>query len=297
MHEEKTAVKVKSEDDRKLVIETAEGKEETYYLNPIRTMYLRVEQLQVVKSFSSHDGWAFWHRVLRDQGAPEPPMEPAPELTAAVSGTAVLEAGRIGIIGAPGSKARVFRIAIMPGDEGEQDARDKWAQEHGKQPFGQLTTVGFTRHDWEIGNDDEWFIQCEVSAGTMETIASAVSSGALREARIGLQLRDIYTDDDWSPPSCSTDWFLRPSKGDNSIDSPESAYGAVSSLVLALEAIDLRPQAEAVPESCEDAPTEVEPHPTVAGLAAVGAGIKSLRDTVKWVGGLIALALLMLAFK
>lgn len=224
-------------------------------------------------------------------------MEPPPELTTTVSGTAVLEAGRIGIVGAPESTTRVIRLAFMPVDEGEQEAREKWAQEHGKQPLGQLTTVGFTRRDWEIGNDDQWFIQCEVSADTMEAITSSVSSGALREARIGLQLRDIYTDDDWSPPSCSTDWFLRPGKGDNSIDSPEFAYGAVSSLVLSLESVDLRPQPEAEPEPREDAPTEVEPDPGVAGLAAVGERIESLRKTVKWVGGLIALALLVLAFK
>ena len=47
MRDDNSNVAITSEDDETLVIQTPEGKHETYYLNPIRTMELQVAELQI----------------------------------------------------------------------------------------------------------------------------------------------------------------------------------------------------------------------------------------------------------
>lgn len=289
MSEEKVVVKVKSEAERKLVIETPEGKEQTYYLNPIRTMYLHVQKLQISK------GLHLYHFGDAELG-------PQPELSLYVLGTATLEGRSISVIGDPGNKTRTLSLSFKaPNEEGKQS--EDAAQKQGKTPRYTSATVGLNRHDWEIGNDDDWFAECEVSPDTLIAISSAVSSGRLRGMTVGLTLEGIYSDDDWAPPSVKTDWFLRPNRSDDTIDFPELARGDITRLWLDLASVDLRPQSEEAnpePEALDDpAPApmaaQMDHHTTV--LYVLAGNVEKLRGTLKWVGGLIAFFLLVLAFK
>ncbi|HEY8606409.1 MAG TPA: hypothetical protein VIM12_04755 [Noviherbaspirillum sp.] len=291
MKAEKNIVQVKSEAAGELVIETPGGKEETYYLNPVRTMRLDVEQLQVYR------GGDRMH--LLNQDLPTPP-----ELSLYVLGTASLEGRSISVIGEPDNKARRLKIAFRALDEEGRKRREEWSRKHDKPVRFTGATVGFLRSDWEIGNDDEWFVECEVSSEMLDEIVSAVSSKSLRGMSIGLTLKGIYADENWAPPSARTNWYLRPNREDNAVDSPEMAHGKVTSINLSLADANLRPQQEnddGAELPAEDKPelltSAVEPSVNVSNINALAANIEKLRVTLKWVGGFIAFFLMILAFK
>ena len=271
-------VNILSEDGGELVIQASEGKEETYYLNPIRTMRLIAEELQVCCGTSS-----------LTFGMPE--RLPPPLFS--VHGEAWLEGGYISVIGESSNKSRVFRIAFKAFDETDVAQREVKA---GK--FPNLVTVGFSRRDWEIGNDDCWFIECYVSPQILGAIVSAVSAGTLTRLNLGLTLEGIYSDDNWAPPSAGANWFLRPSRSDNSRMSPEMAFGGISVLDIGLSRIDLRAKPEAeVEEEVSIPKPEPEPDLKMQALTVLNANIEKLHGTVKTVGWAIALVLLVLVLK
>ncbi len=271
-------VNIVSEEHRELVVREAEGEEKTYYLNPIRSMRLIAEELQVFCGTSS-----------LTLGMPE--RLPPPQFS--VHGEAWLEGGYISVIGEPSNRSRNLRIAFKAYDEADVARREEKA---GK--FPNLVTVGFSRRDWEIGNDDCWFIECYVAPQTLDAIISAVSTGTLRRLTLGLTLEGIYTDDDWAPPSVGANWFLRPSRSGNSRLSPEMAFGSIAVLNLGLSRVDLRSKPE--PENEEEA-TGQESRPEsdvkMQALTALNNNIEKLQATVKTVGWAIALVLLALVLK
>lgn len=274
-------VDVVSEGEGKLIVRTPEGKEETYYQSPIRTMRLRAEELQV-----SCGAWA--------GGLSSVERLPTPQTY--VSGTAHLESGSISVIGEPSNVAHKFRVSFRVYDPEEFD---RYFKETGKHVYS--TSVGFVRRDWEIGNDDYWFIEVRVTQQTMDAIVSALSSGSMQGMTLGLTLVNIYSDDNWAPPSVASDWFLRPSERDNSIRSPEMAHGEVAYLDMTLAKANLLPAAapEDDYEDEEDEEEKPEPEPDMRALAiaAVGRKVEELQATVKVVGWVIAIALVVLVFK
>lgn len=282
MSDENVRVDVVSDADGELVIRTPEGEERTYYANPIRTMRLVIGELQVHCSA---------HSYSLDDAA----RLPDTEIT--VSGMARFEqVALISVIGEPTNVSREFRISFRGYDQSEVEAH---ATESGEPQF--MTSVGFTRRDWEIGNDDVWFIEAGVSKRTLDDIVSALSSGKLQGMSVGLSVANIYTDNSWAPPSMAADWFLRPSRSDNSIKMPEMARGEVRYLNMALAKADLTPQPapgfdDEAEEDEVDKPAPEPDHRALA-LVALSQRIEQLRGTVKNVGWAIAIMLFIQVLK
>ena len=275
-------VEVVSETEGELVIRTPDGKEKTYYLNPIRTMRLIVEELQVNCGASS-----------LTFGMPE--RLPPPQFS--IRGQAWLEGGKISVIGEPSNQSRTFSIAFKPYDEAA--AADMASDEERLERRPDLVTLGFVRRDWEIGNDDEWFTECYVSPRMIDAIVSAVSAGTLKQMNLNLRMEKIYSDNNWAPPSAGADWFLRPSRPDNSLKFPELSHGAITGLNLALSKVDLRSQPEEEPneELEDDEKPEPPPDMRLLALTSLNHNIEKFQGTVKTVGWAIVLLLLMLVLK
>lgn len=280
---DKVVVSVVSEGDGELVIQTQEGKEETYYLNPIRSMRLIVEELQVSCGASA-------------LSLGMPGRLPPPQFS--VRGTAWLEGGHISVIGEPANKSRTLSISFKAYDEADIANREA---ELGKMPH--TVSLGFVRRDWEIGNDDEWFVECYVAPAMMDAIAAAISGRTLKRMTVSLTLDGIYSDDNWAPPSAGADWFLRPSRSDNSLQFPEMVHGGIMVLDLGLARADLRAKLE--PEPGEPDLDDLEqthadaliPAEQLQAIQALASNIEKFRGTVKTVGWAIAAVLLVLALK
>lgn len=281
MTEQEDAINVKSDDGRKLIIQTSEGEEKTYYYSFIRTMYLQVETLEFATALSNYS-FSLVPGVV--------PSESQAELKPYVRGVASLERGSISVIGAPSFNTERLSIAFRVRDE-ERAAR--YLAETNEENKGRLPHVflGFNRADWEVGSDDEWYVECEVTQATFETLVNSIFTGNMQEMSIGLQLHDIYSDDNWSPPSAWSSWFLRPSKDDNRVKTPVSAQGEIASLILKLNTVDLKPKVNQLIEDEEERNprlTDVEvPDAQAIAIQTLATNVEKLRGTVKWVGGFI----------
>ena len=126
--------------------------------------------------------------------------------------------------------------------------------------------------------------------------------------RVGLKLRGLYSDEgDWSPVSARSNLFIRPNHNDNDIGHPDLANGFVSSIMFKTTKIDLRQSPEPESEPVEPADhfepsppaTPVDPvdpvDPVSSAIAALATRVEATRSTIKWVGGLIVVALLFVA--
>lgn len=279
--DEKITVDVISEGEGKLVIRSHDGNEKTYYANPIRTMRLRAEELQV-----SCGAWASGFSIVERLPTPQ----------TYVSGTAHLESGSISVIGEPTNVAHKLRVSFRVYDPAEFD---KYFKETGKHMYS--SSVGFVRRDWEIGNNDCWFIEIRVTKPTMDTIVSALASGTMQEMTLGLTLVNVYSDDNWAPSSDGSRWFLRPSQPDNNIKLPEMAQGEVAYLDMSLAKAGLLPAS--VPENDyeeeedEDEKPQPEPDPRALAIATLSRNVEQLRGTIKVVGWAIAAVLIVLVLK
>lgn len=215
MNQEKTVARVHAEVENKLVIETHEGLQQTYLLNPNRTMYLHVRHLQV---FNEARRFRFGDKELG--------LAPATSLY--VRGRAALEGGSISVVGDPDNKVHMLGIGFHALDEDIRYRREELVQRQGSAPHYTCARVGFVHHKLGLGNDDDWFVQCEVPPDTLNAISHAVSCGTMGEMTVGLALQGIYAAGDGTPQSAKNDWFLRPSRRDNTVEAPEMAQGDIA---------------------------------------------------------------------
>lgn len=292
MGEEKIVVKILSEVDRKLTIETAEGKERVYYRDPIRTMHMRVDTLRIERSQSA--------QTVNFEFGKRGDLGPLPALTSSLVGSVTLEGRSIAVIGDPKSETQTLSIRFRPLDDQARIDAEQLAQEEDKPLRSATVAVGFSRSDWEIGNDDEWFIDCHLPQGTFDALSAAVESGKLEALSLGLQLTNVYSDDDWAPPAMRTNWFLRPNRSDGTIDFPEMAHGDVRVLCFTHPEVILRPKAYPdEPDQGFDVEEAAVPTPdlTVTALNTLARNIETLHGTLKLLGWLVVGALVILAFK
>ena len=199
------------------------------------------------------------------------------------------------MIGEPSNVTRSFQITIRAHDEAD---RQKLVEDKKSGKKRLSTSVGFSRRDWEIGNEDTWFIEAWVSQQTLNAIVTGLSNGSLQEMTLGLSLERIYSNDNFS--HSGADWFLRPSRQNNSFLNPELAWGEVSNMNLALTKVDLRPKEQ--PEPVGEKDDEVQPEDAVPdyhllALSTLAGNVEKLRGTVKWVGVFVAGLLLLLVMK
>jgi hypothetical protein len=134
----------------------------------------------------------------------------------------------------------------------------------------------------------------------MEQLEAAIASGRLASVSVGLSLYGLYSDEgDWAPVSSRSNLFIRPDRKDNDIMFPQLADGFVSSIMFATAKVDLR---QPPVQDSEEQAEELSPSPITAPENAVAAAIVSLaaridatRSTMKWIGGLIVVALLFVS--
>lgn len=280
--DEKVIVDVREGERAQIIYKDGEGKEHKYY--PARYAYFVVEDIQTLV-------------VLNEP--PEGQTEPV--IVRRIRGTARLEDRGLSVIGDPKSKTRTLAMSLEASDwrpKLEPVADDELGTTFSSFLGG--ATLGFNRHDWEIGNDDEWWSACYLPKLFVEQLEAAVVSGQLTSVRMGLALRGLYSDEgDWAPVSARRNLFIRPNRKDNDIGYPDLADGFVSSLVFTTTKVDLRQPPEPEPvEPTDDFEPSLPPapvDPVSAAIAALATRVEATRSTIKWVGGFIVVALLFVA--
>ena len=280
--DEKVIVDVREGERGQIIYKDGEGIEHKYY--PARYAYFVVEELQTLV-------------VLNDP--PEAQTEPV--IVRRIRGTARLEDCSLSVIGDPKSKTRTLAMSFEASDW--RPKREPVADDERGTVFSSFlggATLGFNRHDWEFGNDDEWWSACYLPKPFVEQLEAAIVSGQLTSLRVGLALRGLYSDEgDWAPVSARSNLFIRPNRKDNDIGYPDLANGFVSLIVFTTTKVDLRRPPEPEPvESTDD--FEPSPHPAPAdpvstAIAALAARVEATSSTIKWVGGFIVVALLFVA--
>jgi hypothetical protein len=275
--DEKVIVDVKDVEHGEILYTDKEGKEHTYY--PCRNIWLEVQTLEIltVLSDSEEDG-------------------KEPNLVTRVRGTAVLEDRSISVAGDPKSKVRKLTISFEIGEwrlKAEEPKEDEFPS-----PSAHLggAMLGFNRADWEIGNDDDWWISCYLPKTFIDALVFDIRRGQLDSMRLRLALRSLYTTEhSWAPVSSRGDLFIRPDRRDNSLAIPDMAQGYVDAIHFSSAPRDLRKPEPVEPLDPEDEDAPPAPDPVATAIAALAARVEATRSTIKWVGGFIVVALLFVA--
>jgi hypothetical protein len=279
--DEKVIVDVKDVEHGEILYTDKEGKEHTYY--PCRNIWLEVQTLEILT-------------VLGDpkEEGKEPP------LVTRVRGTAALEDRSISVVGDPKSKVRKLTISFEAGEWRPKPEEPKEGDFPSLSSHLGGAMLGFNRADWEIGNDDDWWISCYLPKTFIDALVLDVRSSQLDAMRLRLQLRSLYTTEhSWVPVSSRGDLFIRPDRSDNSLAIPDMAQGYVDSVHFSSVPRDLRkpdPMDPIEPEYQDEPPAPAPaPDPVATAIAALAARVEATRSTIKWVGGFIVVALLFVA--
>ena len=276
--DEKVVVNVKDIDHGEILYTDNAGVEHTYY--PCRSIWIEVQTLEVLTILGDP----------KEEGQ-EPP------LVTRVRGTVALEDRSISVVGDPKSKVHRLTISFQAGDWRPKPVKptvDGWI------PHSELggAMLGFNRADWEIGNDDNWWISCYLPTAFIDALVADIRNGQIHGMKLSLSLWGLYTtEDSWAPVSSRGDLFIRPDRKENTIAFPNMATGHVSSIHFTSTPRDLRkpePLKSVEPEY-EDTPPAPALDPVAVAIAAHGARVEQMRSTLKWIGGFIVLALLFVA--
>lgn len=279
--DKKEPLNVKSEKGRELVVEI-DGKDKTFYLNPIRTMWLDVEVATLYIGANSHVAIDYETLAIEDK-EPYRLDPPAPR----INGTASLGRSSIAVIGNKQSRTSTLHISLHEYDF-ERDLESKAEQ---GLPTAKTAHLFYAERDWEIGNKEGWELSFYVEKPLLLQLQEAISTKRAKAIKLGIRFSRIYSDDDWAPPSGNPDWFARP-EGAGS-----SPVGHLHSCQIEMEQLDLRTLQDDYVEGIE---TESHPepvNPNVVALSKLTESIEAMRTTIKWAGGLIFVALVLMLFK
>lgn len=140
----------------------------------------------------------------------------------------------VAVIGDPVNKTNHLALSIRTRTADEHAEAVKQSQpdsinDRTGVPFHCDAVLGFTTADWEIGDQNEWWLELSVAEKTLDSLADAILNKRAHSLRIGVGLRNIYTDAgpgelDFGEP---VNLFLRPSIGEGNVRRPEVAYGHV----------------------------------------------------------------------
>ncbi|MDO9160153.1 MAG: hypothetical protein Q7U45_11960 [Burkholderiaceae bacterium] len=275
--DEKVVVSVKDIDHGAILYTDNAGAEQTYY--PCHGIWVEVQTLEVLTALG-----------YRKEEGQEPP------LVTSVRGTVALEDRSISIVGDTKSKARCLTISFDVGDwkpkpvEPTEDDLPMLSNELGG------AMLGFNRADWEIGNDDDWWISCYLPKAFIDALVADIRNSQIDGMKVGLRLRGLYTTEhSWAPISSRGDLFIRPDRKDNTITIPDMATGHVSSIGFTSAPRDLCKPEPVAPVEPENEGMLPAPDPVAVAIAALGARVEQMRSTLKWIGGFIVLALFFVA--
>lgn len=244
MNYENIAIKVRSHDNNKLVIETSEGMLRTYYAASRRMMYLYAETLQV--SMRADAGYPSTKNTL------EHPLK----LIRQIEGTGILKGQLLSVIGdskSPSDKLKiVFQTVTPDGRENNQGSE----LVSSSVPSYTRAWIKCIRLNQKFGDGPEYIAVCMVAPEALDAIASAISAKTLSALTVGMIFDNIYIDHDdeeyWMDDlQLVKEWYLRPNLTHNTIELREDAYGAVTYLDLALGKAEFNKQPDTQTESKE----------------------------------------------
>lgn len=275
--DEKVIVNVKDIDRGEILYTDNLGVEHTYY--PCRNIWIDVQTLEVLTGLGD----------CNEEGQ-EPP------LVTRVRGTVSLEDLSISVVGDPKSKVRRLTISLAAGDwkprpvEPIEDDLPILPSELGG------AMLGFNRADWEIGNDDEWWISCYLPKAFIDALVTDIRNSQIDGMKLSLGLRGLYTTEhSWAQVSSRGDLFIRPDRKDNTTEIPEIATGHVRSIHFTSAPRDFRKPETVEPVEPEYEETSSVSGPVVVAIASLGARVEQMRSTLKWIGSFIVLALFFAA--
>lgn len=257
------------------------GKQSTYY--PCDSIWLEVQTLELLTVLGEPRDGAQAPVVVR------------------LRGTALLEDRSISVVGDPSSKARNLTISLDAGDWKPKPVEPKDGEFPSCHTELGGAMLGFSRADWEIGNDDDWFVSCYLPQQFIDALIVDVRNGQLAGMKLSLALRGLYTSvHTFEPVSSRGDLFIRPDRRDNSLAFPDMPQGHVRAIHFHSSPRDLRKPNPVEPVEPDEAGYQPEPTVPVADPVATAIGslnqqVEQLRSTFKWVGGFIVLALLFIA--
>lgn len=291
-NDEKHTVQV-TQKGTELVFTDAKGVEHKYR-QPIRTLKVEALSLFLADNYGTADV--------------EGDMQPSP--TRVINGVGRIDDGPLSVIGDPERSTNTVSLSIRPRTAVKH--RELVAKQSGQTKDADTADVpntaadvilGFNAGDWEIGNDDDWWLAVDVSEEVFSSLVSGIQRQQVAQLSIGVRLNNIFTDEYYAPPSMRVKWFLRPAKKDGDTKWPEIAHGAINWLSARGHEIKFGETARPTGEADDDevqAPTAPPPFAAAAeGLdratAAITASISSLRTTIVRAAWIVAGALVIVA--
>lgn len=252
-----------------------DGGKQTYF--PAKSMWLKMEQLQVVQQLSE-------------------PLDAGkqPTLSTSLRGVANLDGQALSIIGDAGNAARTVEVSFEARDVsradrlGLRELEDELGLSLSDVPLG-TARLGVNRADAETGEPDRWWLACHIPEACIHALSRAMSDGQLGAVELGLALRHLYTAESaMADPLRDPDLFLMPNKSDGTLDWPEIATGYVTHLRIDLASTQLR-----VAGKSGDYDDDLQTNPVADAVNALGLKLAGLMITVRWIGFFIAILLFL----
>ena len=238
--DEKVVIEMRTGEHGELIRKLPDGREQTAHPHS-NSVFMKAGELAL--------SWA----VPYESGSP---------LRLGVRGTAYFEENfGISVFGELKNKVKTLSLAIRaaehPDAQSELDAEELLTAIHG------VAMLGFSRADWELRSPDQWWLEVTVRQDVMDALAETLKSGLLREVRLTLRFKNLYSDvHPYAPVAERANLFLPPDKRDNSIGMPEIANGAVTGFSLSGPRVQLK----------EEPVAEVEAQPELYGRDGAPAG-------------------------
>lgn len=276
--DEKVVVDVKDVDKGELEYTDKEGKKHHYY--PCSVISLFVDMLEVLTNLTE-----------AKEGSD------TPQIVTRIRGDAKLEDRGISVIGDPSSTASALRVTFEAGAPLPQ--RDKEEPRDFLESRVGGAMLGFNRANWEIRFDeDQWWLACYLPEAFIAAMVNDIRNAQITSVRFGIKLKGLYTSGHpYAPAGLRDDLFIRPNAKDNTIEFPELATGYVWSMTFTSAKVDMRQFQPTEDDTARGEVASPPADPVATAMAALSVRVGELRTTVKWVGGMIFIALLLLVLK
>lgn len=144
-------------------------------------------------------------------------------------------------------------------------------------------SLGYMEHDWEIGNDSQWWVQIYLPKVHFQTLQETVERRNLTKLSVGLLFENLYVTEWYAPPSAKVDWFLAPGKY-----TADLARGKVDALNIETLSVNLRPiapiETDGEPTQSEDPKYRTEPVDNlVIALTPLIRAVDEAKKYLKWI--------------
>jgi hypothetical protein len=195
----------------------------------------------------------------------------AKALTTRLVGKGVIDDRSIQVIGQPETKNKNISVSFW-----DLEPNINHNNSH-------AASLSYMEHDWEIGNDAQWWVQIYLPKVQIQTLQEVVERGNLTKLSVGLLFENLYVTEWYAPPSAKVEWFLAPGKY-----TADLARGKVVAVNIETKSVDLRPIASietmgSFPQS-EELQYRAEPiDKLIAALEPLSKSIDGVTKYLKWI--------------